>query len=84
MQPAIAPGSVWEAGMSVAGRPLTARERQVLAMAAVGKTASEIAAILQLTERTVREHVEMAVRKLGTDTQANTIALFLKSGLMRE
>jgi DNA-binding CsgD family transcriptional regulator len=70
--------------MSFQGHPLTARERQVLALAAVGKRFSEIAEALGITERTVQEHIDMVVRKLGADSQANAVAVFLKSGLVRE
>jgi DNA-binding CsgD family transcriptional regulator len=70
--------------MSVEGSSLTARERQVLALAAVGKTATEIAGALGITERTVQEHIDMVVRKLGADSTANAVAIFLKSGLVRE
>jgi DNA-binding CsgD family transcriptional regulator len=65
--------------MAFMASPLTVRERTVLAMAAVGKTASEIGEILGITERTVQEHIEMVVRKLGADSRENAIAIFMKS-----
>jgi DNA-binding CsgD family transcriptional regulator len=53
-------------------------------MAAGGKTASEIGVRLGLAERTVQEHIDMVVRKMGADSTANAVALFLKSGHARE
>jgi DNA-binding CsgD family transcriptional regulator len=70
--------------MSFQGSPLTARERQVLAMAAGGKTLSEIGESLGLTTRTVQEHIDMTVRKTGAGSAADAVAIFLKSGLVRE
>jgi LuxR family transcriptional regulator of spore coat protein len=61
-----------------------ARAEDPRALAAAGKTAAEIGAILEITGRTVQEHMAMAVRKLGTGSEASAIAIFLKSGLVRE
>lgn len=45
--------------------PLTDRERQVLRLAADGKSGAEIAATLHLTEGTVRNYLSEAIGKLG-------------------
>src|SRR5205807_2594243 len=44
---------------------LTAREREVLQLAAEGKTSSEMAARLHLSHRTVENHRAHLMRKLG-------------------
>ena len=56
---------------------LTAREREVLKWVADGKSAWEIGEILDISKRTVDEHVNVAMRKLGAvdPTQAVVIAL---------
>ena len=48
---------------------LTARERQVLALAADGLTRREIAARLGISEATVKVHLGSAYRKTGTDSR---------------
>lgn len=45
--------------------PLTPREREVLAWSAQGKSAWEIGTILSVGKRTVDEHAQTAMRKLG-------------------
>ncbi|VVO17505.1 autoinducer binding domain-containing protein [Pseudomonas fluorescens] len=44
---------------------LTPRERETLKWSAEGKTAAEIAVIIELSERTVNFHIQSAIRKLG-------------------
>jgi DNA-binding CsgD family transcriptional regulator len=44
---------------------LTARQREVIAWSASGKSAWEIGAIIGITQRTVEEHIAMACRNLG-------------------
>ncbi|MBM7805084.1 DNA-binding CsgD family transcriptional regulator [Geodermatophilus bullaregiensis] len=57
-------------------RPLTARERQVAALAAEGMTNLYIAQKLQLSVRTVETHLANAYTKLGISTRAAlTVAL---------
>jgi DNA-binding NarL/FixJ family response regulator len=70
--------------MPFRGHPLTARECRVLAMAAAGKTMGEIAEMLGLTERTVKEHIDMSVRKLGAESSADAVSILLKSALIRD
>lgn len=45
--------------------PLTDRERQVLRLAADGRSSAEIAAGLRLSEGTVRNYLSLAIGKLG-------------------
>jgi hypothetical protein len=47
-----------------------------------GKTTWEIARILDITERTVRFHVEEIFKKLNTTTRAQAIAKAHKGGLL--
>lgn len=53
--------------------PLTPREREVLAMSARGATAAELARALHLTEGTVRNHLSLAIQKLGARTRLEAI-----------
>ena len=51
--------------LSEGDNPLTPRERQVLAAAIDGATIADIAAKLILSEGTVRNHLSVAIQKLG-------------------
>jgi DNA-binding CsgD family transcriptional regulator len=56
---------------------LTARERQVLAWVARGKTNPEVAEILWVSPTTVRKHLENVYAKLGVHTRTAAVARFL-------
>jgi DNA-binding CsgD family transcriptional regulator len=49
--------------------PLTERERDILALVAVGKTNAEIGIILAISARTVQKHLEHIFQKLGVETR---------------
>jgi LuxR family quorum sensing-dependent transcriptional regulator len=62
---------------------LTPREREVLWWAAQGKSASEVAEILHISKRTVEEHTQNAIRKLGTDNRTQAVAIALREWSIR-
>ena len=62
---------------------LTAREIEVLRWVANGKSAREIGEILNITKRTVDEHVQSAVRKLGAVNRTHAVALALRDGIIK-
>ncbi|MGI9019095.1 MAG: response regulator transcription factor [Solirubrobacterales bacterium] len=64
------------------GRGPTARERQILAMLAIGDTDVQIAAKLELSPATVQTHVRNAKGKLGARTRAQAVAMALRDGLI--
>jgi DNA-binding CsgD family transcriptional regulator len=53
----------------LAALPLTAREREVLALVAGGKTNPEIGLILSISARTVQKHLEHVFAKIGVETR---------------
>lgn len=53
------------AALSEGANPLTPREREVLAAGLEGASIADIAARLYLSEGTVRNHLSMAIQKLG-------------------
>ena len=55
----------WRGGRPSHGQTLSSREREVVLLAARGKTNQEIATELFLSRRTVESHVSNALRKLG-------------------
>ena len=54
---------------------LTPREREVLNSIASGKSAWEIGEILTISKRTVDEHTQAALRKLGAANRAQAVAI---------
>jgi DNA-binding CsgD family transcriptional regulator len=59
---------------------LTSREREVLAMVAMGRSSSLIAASLGVATSTVESHVRHCLQKLGARNRAHAIALGLRNG----
>jgi DNA-binding CsgD family transcriptional regulator len=59
---------------------LTAREREVLAWVARGKTNAEIAELLWLAPSTVRKHLENVYAKLGVNTRTAAVARIFGHG----
>ncbi len=65
---------------SMLGRPLSAREREVLTALAAGETGDELAKRLVIAPETVRRHVANAREKLGARTRVHAVALALHRG----
>jgi two-component system nitrate/nitrite response regulator NarL len=63
---------------------LTMRERQVLGYLALGDDNLKIAAMLGLSERTVRAHVSGLYRKLGSENRAQLALLARRYGVRAE
>jgi LuxR family quorum sensing-dependent transcriptional regulator len=61
---------------------LSARERQVLTWAAMGKSAWEIGEILDIAKRTVDEHIQTAARKLDAVNRTQAVALAIRYELI--
>lgn len=61
---------------------LTAREREILQLAAEGKTSSDIATRLHVSHRTVENHRANLMRKLGLQNQTELIRYALRRGLI--
>ena len=59
---------------------LTSREREVLAMVALGRSSGLIAAALGIATSTVDSHVRHCLDKLGARNRAHAIALGLRDG----
>jgi two-component system, NarL family, nitrate/nitrite response regulator NarL len=62
-------------------RPLSARERQVLAWVSAGADNGDIAQSLQITERTVKAHVSSLYRKLRQDNRTQLALLARQLGI---
>jgi DNA-binding NarL/FixJ family response regulator len=63
---------------------LTEREREVVALVALGLTNDEVAAELVLSPATARTHVSRAMVKLGARDRAQLVVFAYQSGLVRQ
>lgn len=59
---------------------LSARERRVVELSASGKTASEIAEVLKISQRTVHAHLQNASEKLRASNKTQTVVEALRYG----
>jgi two-component system response regulator NreC len=71
-----------EAGGQDAHELLTPREREVLQLAAEGKTCPEIGARLSISERTVERHRANLMQKLGLRTQTELVLYAIRRGIL--
>ncbi len=74
------PGRIERDGPRRSKSVLTSREREVLAMVAMGRSSSLIAAVLGVATSTVESHVRHCLDKLGARNRAHAIALGLREG----
>lgn len=57
---------------------LTIREKEVFTLLIQNKTTKEIAEILNISEKTVRNHISNAMQKLGVKGRAAAVVELLK------
>ena len=57
---------------------LTAREKTVFELLITGKTTKEIATILKISEKTVRNHISNVMQKLGVKGRRSAVVELLK------
>ncbi len=62
---------------------LTVREREVMALAAEGKSNTEIAEDLTVSPLTVRTHIHRAMTKLGARDRAQLVVIAYQTGLVQ-
>ena len=57
---------------------LTVREKEVFELLILGKTTKEIAKILKISEKTVRNHISNVMQKLGVKGRSSAVVELLK------
>lgn len=62
---------------------LTDREQEVFELLIKNKTTTEIAKLLHISEKTVRNHVSNAIQKLGVKGRAQAIIELIKFGELK-
>ena len=70
-------------GAAEAPAALTGREVEVLRLLAQGRANKEIAAVLVISERTVKFHVSAILSKLGAGNRTEAVRLAVQRGLVR-
>jgi len=61
---------------------LTARELEVLAWVKHGRNTSEIASILEISERTVKFHISNIIRKLDAENRLHALVIAIEQKLL--
>ena len=59
---------------------LTKREKEVFDLLIQNKTTAEIASILDISEKTVRNHISNVMQKLGVKGRASAVVELLRLG----
>ena len=59
---------------------LTAREKDVFDLLVLNKSTKEIASVLNISEKTVRNHISNAMQKLGVKGRASAVVELIKLG----
>lgn len=57
---------------------LTPREKEVFELLVTGKTTKEIAFLLRISEKTVRNHISNVMQKLGVKGRSSAVVELLK------
>ena len=61
---------------------LTKREKEVFKLLVTNKTTKDIATILNISEKTVRNHISNAMQKLGVKGRAQAVVELLKMNII--
>ena len=69
-------------GARAKAHKLTSREVEVLSWVARGKSAWEIGEILDIAKRTVDEHAQTAVRKIGAVNRTHAVAIAVRDSII--
>ncbi|MGN6378982.1 MAG: response regulator [Gaiellales bacterium] len=84
VHPSLGARLVAPSGPGVEGDPLSEREREVLALLALGHTNHEIAEKLVVSVRTVESHRAHILTKLRLSTRAELVQYALDNGLLKQ
>ena len=59
---------------------LTAREKEIFELLVLNKSTKEIALFLEISEKTVRNHISNTMQKLGVKSRAQAVVELIKLG----
>ena len=69
-------------GLTFANNNLTPREGEILNWIMQGKSTWDISTIINISERTVKFHIDNAIKKLGAVNRAHAVAIALRNELL--
>jgi pimeloyl-ACP methyl ester carboxylesterase/DNA-binding CsgD family transcriptional regulator len=75
---------ILEGPIGIVGKPLTAREAEIIRLIAAGLTSKDISQRLSLSIRTVGRHITNIYDKIGARSRADATAYALRHGLTAE
>jgi DNA-binding NarL/FixJ family response regulator len=78
----ISPGIAEKLAERMGGQTLTAREHDVLERIAAGRSNKEIASDLQISEATVKTHINSLLGKLGVGDRTHAATLAIQRGII--
>jgi DNA-binding NarL/FixJ family response regulator len=78
----IAPGIAEKLAERMSGQTLTAREQDVLERIAAGRSNKEIASDLQISEATVKTHINSLLGKLGVGDRTHAATVAIQRGII--
>jgi DNA-binding CsgD family transcriptional regulator len=64
-------------------KTLSARQRETLTQAAQGKSARVTGELFGISKRTVDQHIQDAVRKLGAKNKTHAVVMAIKRGIIK-
>jgi LuxR family transcriptional regulator of spore coat protein len=59
---------------------LTKREKEIFELLVLNKSTKDIAAFLNISEKTIRNHISNAIQKLGVKGRAQAVVELIKLG----
>lgn len=62
---------------------LTTREKEIFDLLVLNKSTKEIALFLEISEKTVRNHISNTMQKLGVKSRAQAVVELLKLGELK-
>ena len=62
---------------------LTAREKEVFNLLVANKTTKQIASLLYISEKTVRNHISNVIQKLGVKGRSQAILELIKMNFLK-
>jgi LuxR family transcriptional regulator of spore coat protein len=62
---------------------LTKREKEIFDLLILNKTTSDIAKTLNITDKTVRNHISNVIGKLGVSSRTQAIITLVKNGMIK-
>ncbi len=74
------PPLAWKVRIKMRKGILTKREKEIFELLVLNKSTKDIAALLNISEKTIRNHISNAMQKLGVKGRAQAVVELIKLG----